>query len=225
MLLRGFDMMVDFDEIRKYKDRIRIFYIIYFFSEMYAGSENEDCCKVLNTEVKIQKLDFLIRNPDYLCFELLEVCNRNDIDKNEIKGIVKNIFYSHEPQIRRLEMERFFFGAYEDIDEVIAFLVTVGFIKYKVQRNSVLKLTEKRYYVTNLADEKMKLPMDDMPYLKWYLDRCLLIKQYFGEYTGTQLKNLQYKIDQYRDTTYREYIRNIDDLVRQKYYEEFGEML
>jgi len=225
MLLRGFDMMVDFDEIRKYKDRIRIFYIIYFFSEMYAGSENEDCCKVLNTEVKIQKLDFLLRNPDYLCFELLEVCNRNDVDKNEIKGIVKNIFYSHEPQIRRLEMERFFFGAYEDIDEVIAFLVTVGFIKYKVQRNSVLKLTEKRYYVTNLADEKMKLPMDDMPYLKWYLDRCLLIKQYFGEYTGTQLKNLQYKIDQYRDTTYREYIRNIDDLVRQKYYEEFGEML
>ncbi|HCD08988.1 MAG TPA: hypothetical protein DEQ01_01170 [Thermoanaerobacter sp.] len=218
-------MMVDFDEIRKYKDRIRIFYIIYFFSEMYAGSENEDCCKVLNTEVKIQKLDFLLRNPDYLCFELLEVCNRNDVDKNEIKGIVKNIFYSHEPQIRRLEMERFFFGAYEDIDEVIAFLVTVGFIKYKVQRNSVLKLTEKRYYVTNLADEKMKLPMDDMPYLKWYLDRCLLIKQYFGEYTGTQLKNLQYKIDQYRDTTYREYIRNIDDLVRQKYYEEFGEML
>jgi len=225
MLLRRFDMMVDFDEIRKYKDRIRIFYIIYFFSEMYAGSENEDCCKVLNTEVKIQKLDFLLRNPDYLCFELLEVCNRNDVDKNEIKGIVKNIFYSHEPQIRRLEMERFFFGAYEDIDEVIAFLVTVGFIKYKVQRNSVLKLTEKRYYVTNLADEKMKLPMDDMPYLKWYLDRCLLIKQYFGEYTGTQLKNLQYKIDQYRDTTYREYIRNIDDLVRQKYYEEFGEML
>lgn len=218
-------MMVDFDEIRKYKDRIRIFYIIYFFSEMYAGSENEDCCKVLNTEVKIQKLDFLIRNPDYLCFELLEVCNRNDVDKNEIKGIVKNIFYSHEPQIRRLEMERFFFGAYEDIDEVIAFLVTVGFIKYKVQRNSVLKLTEKRYYVTNLADEKMKLPMDNIPYLKWYLDRCLLIKQYFGEYTGTQLKNLQYKIDQYRDTTYREYIRNIDDLVRQKYYEEFGEML
>jgi len=212
-------------KLESIKIGLESFILFIFFSEMYAGSENEDCCKVLNTEVKIQKLDFLLRNPDYLCFELLEVCNRNDVDKNEIKGIVKNIFYSHEPQIRRLEMERFFFGAYEDIDEVIAFLVTVGFIKYKVQRNSVLKLTEKRYYVTNLADEKMKLPMDDMPYLKWYLDRCLLIKQYFGEYTGTQLKNLQYKIDQYRDTTYREYIRNIDDLVRQKYYEEFGEML
>ena len=122
-------------------------------------------------------------------------------------------------------MERFFFGAYEDIDEVIAFLVTVGFIKYEVERNSVLKLTEKRYYVTNLADEKMKLPKNDMPYLKWYLERCVLIKKYFGEYTGTQLKNLQYKIDRYRDTTYREYIRDIEDLVRQKYYEEFGGIL
>lgn len=218
-------MMVDFNEIRKYKDRIRIFYIIYFFSETYEGSKYEDCCKVLNTEVKIQKLDFLIRNPDYLCFELLELCNRNDMDKKEIKEIIKNIFYSHEPQIRRLEMERFFFGAYEDIDEVIAFLVTVGFIKYEVERNSVLKLTEKRYYVTNLADEKMKLPKDDMPYLKWYLERCVLIKKYFGEYTGTQLKNLQYKIDRYRDTTYREYIRDIEDLVRQKYYEDFGGIL
>lgn len=218
-------MMVDLDEIRKYKDRIRIFYIIYFFSEMYIGSEYEDCCKVLNTEVKIQKLDFLLRNPDYLCFELLELCNRSDIDKKEIKEIVKNIYYSHEPQIRRLEMERFFFGAYEDIDEVIAFLVSVGFIKYKVQRNSVLKLTEKSYYVTKLANEKMKSPIDDTPYLKWYLERCLLIKNYFGEYTGTQLKNLQYKIDRYRDTTYKEYIRDIEDLVRQKYYEEYGENL
>ncbi len=218
-------MMVDFDEIRKYKDRIRIFFIIYFFSEMYDDSEYEDCCKVLHTEVKIQKLDFLIRNPDYLCFELLELCNRSDIDKKEIKEIIKNIFYSHEPQIRRLEMERFFFGAYEDIDEVIAFLVTVGFIKYNVQRNSVLKLTEKSYYVTNLADEKIKLIMNDAPHLKWYVERCLLIKKYFGEYSGTQLKNLQYKIDRYRDTTYREYIQDIEDLVRQKYYEEFGESL
>lgn len=217
--------MVDFSEIRKYKDRIRIFYIIYFFSEIYDGAEYNDCCKVLHTEVKIQKIDFLIRNPDYLCFELLELCKKNDIDKKNIRKIIKDIFYSHEPEIRRLEMEKFFFGAYEVIDDVITFLVTVGFIKYKVERNKVLKLTKKSYYVTKLADEKMKLPMDDMPYIKWYLDRCLLIKEYFGEYTGTQLKNLQYKIDEYRDTTYREYIKNIDDLVKEKYFEEFGEIL
>lgn len=218
-------MDINYEELRMYKDRIRIFFIIYFFSETFNDKQYKDCCRVLHTEVKIQKLDFLIRNPDYLCFELLEQCNRNGNDKKEIKEIIKNIFYSHEPQIRRLEMEKFFFGAYEDIDHVIAFLVSVGFIKYKFQRNSVFKLTEKSYYVTTLADEKIRLIMDDAPYLKWYMERCLLIKQYFGEYSGTQLKNLQYKIERYRDTTYKEYIQDIEDLVRQKYYEEFGEVL
>lgn len=218
-------MNIDYEELRIYKDRIRIFFIIYVFSEPCNDQNYDDCCRVLHTEVKIQKLDFLIRNPDYLCFELLELCNRNDIDKKEIKDIIKNIFYSHEPQIRRLEMEKFFFGAYEDIDNVISFLVSVGFVRFITQRNSVLKLTEKSYYVTTLADEKIRLFMDNAPYLKWYMDRCLLIKKYFGEYSGTQLKNLQYKIDRYRDTTYREYIQNIEDLVRQKYCEEYGEIL
>ncbi len=218
-------MNIDHEELRMYKDRIRIFFIIYYFSEPYNEQLCADCCRVLHTEVKIQKIDFLMRNPDYLCFELLELCKRNDIDKKEIKEIIKNIFSSHEPQVRRLEMERFFFGAYEDIDHVIAFLVSVGFLRYKSQMNRVLKQTEKSYYVTNLADEKIRLIMNDAPYLKWYIDRCLLIKSFFGEYSGTQLKNLQYKIDRYRDTTYKEYIQDIEDLVRQKFYEEFGENL
>lgn len=224
--IREIEIMIDFDEIRKYKDRIRIFLIIYFFSEQYNGQDFTDCCKVLHTEVKIQKLDFLIRNPDYLCFELLELYGRKDIDIMEIKKIIKDVFSSHEPQIRRLEMEKFFFGAYEDIDEIIAFLYSIGFVKFKMQRNGTLKLTEKNFYITKLANEKIKLLMNDnISYLKWYIDRCLLIKKYFGEYSGTQLKNLQYQIDKYRDTTYKEYIQDIEDLVTQKYYEKFGEEL
>lgn len=218
-------MNIDYDKLRMYKDRIRIFFILYFFSEPYNGQEYSDCCRVLRTEVKIQKLDFLIRNPDYLCYELLDICNRKDIRKEEIKASVKNIFRSHEPQIRRLEMERFFFGAYEDINQVIAFLVTVGFIKYTTERDSILRPIEKIYYITNEADVKMKRNMDEMPYLQWYIDRCLLIKKYFGEYSGTELKNLQYKIAEYRNTTYKEYIHDVEEKVKVKYFKEFGEEL
>ncbi|MPM10898.1 hypothetical protein SDC9_57235 [bioreactor metagenome] len=218
-------MNIDYEELRMYKDRIRIFFIIYFFSEPYNGQQYSDCCRVLHTEVKIQKLDFLIRNPDYLCYELLDICNRENVKKEEIKTIIKNIFHSKEPQIRRLEMEKFFFGAYEDIDQVIAFLVAVGFIKYTTERNSILRPIEKNYYVTNEADQKMKKNMNEMPYLRWYVDRCLLIKKYFGEYSGTELKNLQYKIDEYRNTTYKEYIRDVAETVKIKYFEDFGEEL
>jgi len=218
-------MNIDYEELRMYKDRIRIFFIIYFFSEPYNGQQYVDCCRVLHTEVKIQKLDFLIRNPDYLCYELLDICNRKDINKEEIKAIVRDIFCSHEPKVRRLEMEKFFFGAYEDIDQVIAFLVTVGFIKYSTERNDILRPIEKKYYVTNEADLKMKKNIDTMPYLQWYVNRCLLIKKYFGEYSGTELKNLQYKIDEYRNTTYKEYIKDVEEKVKVKYFKEFGEEL
>jgi len=59
-------MNIDYEELRHYKDRIRIFFIIYIFSEPCNDQNYDDCCRVLHTEVKIQKLDFLIRNPDYL---------------------------------------------------------------------------------------------------------------------------------------------------------------
>lgn len=218
-------MSINYDEMRIYKDRIRIFFIIYFFAEKYNEIEHIDCTKVLRTEVKIQKLDFLIRNPDYLCYELLDICDRQDVNRDEIKAIIKRIFNTQEPQIRRLEMERFFFGAYEDIDNIIAFLVSVGFLEFTTERNIALRVVEKCYYVTKLADDKMKQHLPHGSSLNWYVDRCFLIKKFFGDYSGTDLKNLQYKIPQYKNTTYRENIRNIDELVKEKYDKEFGESL
>ncbi len=102
-------MEINYDKIRQYKDRIRIFFIIYFFGDDYNGAEYSQCCKVLHTEVKIQKLDFLLRNPDYLAYQLLDILGKDGIDSLEIKHIVKEIFDEKEPEIRRLEMERFFF--------------------------------------------------------------------------------------------------------------------
>ena len=48
-------MNIDYEELRMYKDRIRIFFIIYFFSESYNHQQCADCCRVLHTEVKIKK--------------------------------------------------------------------------------------------------------------------------------------------------------------------------
>ena len=64
--------------------------------------------------MNIQKLDFLLRNPDYFAYELLHYARENQTQKDEVKQLVKEIFNSNEPELRRLEMEKFFFGAYED---------------------------------------------------------------------------------------------------------------
>ncbi|TYA14750.1 hypothetical protein FRY98_03475 [Paenibacillus faecis] len=218
-------MEIDYSKIRLYKDRIRIFFIIYFFGEDYHDPRRPNCSKVLHTEVKIQKLDFLLRNPDYLAYELMELLKTGTIKKAEIKDEIIKIFVENEPEVRRLEMEKFFFGAYEDIDQVIAFLISCGFIEYASERDTNLRVIKKSYYVTKEADQKMTENLKNLEMLKWYVKRCELIKKYFGDFSGSDLKALQYQIDEYRNTSYKEYITDIQELVKNQFFKEFGENL
>ncbi|MEH6944131.1 hypothetical protein, partial [Bacillus sp. JJ722] len=91
-------------------------------------------------------------------------------------------------------MERFFFGAYEDIDDVISFLKSMGFIEFKSKKSMDLKTIDKHYYITNLSIEKFESSIKELPSIQWYIQRCDLIKKFFGDLTGSQLKVLQYQI-------------------------------
>lgn len=213
------------DIIRIYKDRIRILLIIYFFSEEYYDPEKTNLVRVLYTETKIQKIDFLLRNPDYFALELLNLLSLNNHDRNRIKEVVIDIFRNREPEIRRLEMEKFFFGAYEDIDDVIAFLESYGFIAFKSKRNVELNVIDKQYYITKYAEEKLGNILPKMDSLSWYVNRCDQIKRYFGSYTGTQLKKMQYEDETYRNTSYKEFIADVQEKVKTIFKIEFGEEL
>jgi hypothetical protein len=181
--------------------------------------------RVLYTETRIQKIDFLLRNPDYFALELLSLLPTKKYDRNQIKNVIIDIFKNREPEIRRLEMEKFFFGAYEDIDNVIAFLESYGFIVFKSKRNIELNVIDKQYYVTQYAVEKTDKVISEMDSLKWYIDRCKQIKQYFGDYTGTQLKDMQYEEETYRNTSYKEFIVDVQEKVKTIFRREFGENL
>lgn len=217
--------MDEFEKIRAYKDRIRIFLILYFFSEDYFDEDNPQLKKVFYTETKIQKIDFLLRNPDYLALELLNLAEKGLRDKNEIKTIVEKIFQDEEPVLKRLDMEKFFFGAYEDIDDVISFLKAYGFIEFSSAKSTDLKTVDKKYFVTEYAINKVENILPELPSLQWYVDRCKLIKEFFGDKTGTALRKMQYEIEQYKETSWRDYIKNIQDEVKSKYFDLYGEAL
>jgi hypothetical protein len=218
-------LLEDFENIRIYKDRIRIFLILYIFSEETSGQESMVYKKVFKSEVRIQKIDFLLRNPDYFSYELLLFAMEGKFDKQEIKGIVKEIFETKEPNIRRLEMERFFFGAYEDIDDVISFLKSIDFIDFKSRRSIDLKTIDKHYYITEYSHDRFENSLKHLPSIQWYIERCNLIKKFFGDLTGTQLKILQYQITEYRDASYKEYINDIQNDVKKLFSEMYGEEL
>lgn len=213
------------EQVRMYKDRLRIFFILFYFSDDYTSTEHPEYKKIFKSEVRIQKIDFLIRNPDYLAYELLLIAANEQSKKQEVKQIVKSIYDTAEPQLRRLEMERFFFGAYEDIDDVIAFLKSIGFIGFTSKKSSDLKTIDKQYFVTQYAINKVNSAIINLPALEWYAKRCELIKKYFGNLSGSQLKVSQYQIDEYRNTSFKNFIGEISETVKSEYYNIFNERL
>lgn len=224
-IMSQIQLIEDAENIRVYKDRIRIFLILYIFSEEITEKGSSSYKKVFKSEVKIQKIDFLLRNPDYFSYELLLFAKEGKFDKSEIKVIIKEIFDTKEPSIRRLEMERFFFGAYEDIDDVISFLKSIDFIDFKSKRSIDLKTIDKHYYITDFSYNKFESSLKKLSSIQWYIKRCMLIKQFFGDLTGSQLKVLQYQIDEYRDASYKEYISDIQSNVKKLFSEMYGEEL
>lgn len=213
------------ENIRIYKDRIRIFFILYFFSEDYSDSQFPSLKRVFRTEVKLQKLDFLLRNPDYFAYELLVLVKTNQVDKADVKGIIQCIFNTREPVLRKLEMERFLFGAWEYIDDVIAFLEAYELIRFDSNKNSRLYTIDKQYFITEIAIDKVSKQQSDWGELLWYVERCKLIKKYFGHFLGSQLKIMQYEIEEYANTSYNEYIQGIQDKVKEEFYNIYQEQL
>lgn len=207
------------------KDRIRIFLILYFCSKEYVNSLKPQFKKIFESEVKLQKIDFWVRNPDYFSYSLLDIAEKESTKKQEIKSVVRKIFSDREPEIRKDEMERFLYGAYEDIDNAIAFLDSVDLIKFDSKKDIELRTIEKKYYITDFGANKVIENLPKSPFLKWYEDRCLLIQKYFGDKNGSQLKEIQYQVETYTKTPYGQLIPDISHLVKEKFKNLFQEML
>ena len=123
------------------------------------------------------------------------------------------------------EMEKFFHGAYESIDDVIAYLVSVGLITHESKKRSDGKTYDKIYYITYEGSNKISQFLNDISAVEWYYDRCMLIKEYFGSFSGTELKSRQYRYGEYSNISYRSHIQNINSKVKLAYFQRFNKSL
>lgn len=213
------------DQLKKIRDKLRITLILYIFSDPIRVDENEDIKRVFYTEIKIQALDFLLRYPDFLSCELMDLMvNNSQLDKSEIQAIIKEIYLNEEPILRVDEMQRFFYGAYESIDSVILFLKSVNFIDFESKRRSDLQPYDKTYFIKQRCIHQIENNLLNIPSVKWYYDRCQLIKKYFNQFNGSDLKKRQYRYKEY-NVPYTALIQSLNELVRRNYYEHFNEEL
>ncbi|MBA2679164.1 MAG: hypothetical protein H0U76_12300 [Ktedonobacteraceae bacterium] len=179
-------------------------------------------------EYYLQKLDFLLRYPRYFAYELAELYRLHIItetEREEVLSIIKQIIHINEPEIMTQQFRRFWRGAYERLDNVEAWwhsreLVYTGFEPRGDAR------PWKYYFITAKGHDEAQRLIQEIPVTIWYRDRISLLHNYFGRLTPSQLKNLQYTHESYRNAQLGEYIPDLTSQeIENNFVQVFGEKI
>jgi len=112
-----------------WQDAVRLLLLVDAASEDPADdpAQPDTAVGVVRSQVRLQKLDFWLRYPDYLADELMNEFERYPDDPGLLR-LAGEILDSEEPDLRRLPMLRGRFGAFEGFDTAMAVLVSRGLV-------------------------------------------------------------------------------------------------
>ncbi|GAB2766576.1 hypothetical protein [Streptomyces bullii] len=201
----------------RWQDSVRLLLLIDAAAKSPAEDENVPASTVgaVHTQVRLQKLDFWVRYPDYLAFELM---NEYEAAPEEagLLSLASDILDSEEPDLRRFPMLRHKFGAFEELDDALAPLVERGLIR-KTQilgRTGQNRVVEHVYFLLERGREVARSLLRDAPALEWYVKRTQLVVALVDGLGGTQIKDRQYLLSEYADTPWRQYFAPITEQAR-----------
>lgn len=199
------------------QDAVRILLLVAAASEPLSKVELSNSpigsVSILRTQVALQKLDFWLRNPDYLANEVLTTFE--ETDEQRWLSVAEEILTSEEPEVRRYPMLRFKFGAHEPLDEALAVLASTGLV-YRRRVGDNGRTREHDYYLTNRGHSIAEEIVSEVEELRFYPQRINLILELFGGLKGTQLKNIQYEQPEYAETAWGNQIESIAGRARQR---------
>jgi len=208
------------------RDAVRMLFILF-----YCGKErsqlflfdNNDYTHSIDSESKLQKIDFWLRYPDHFAAALLYGCETGDLtkDADEIKQIIRIMYHTQEPAIRWTSMRKYLRGAYEPLDEVMALLSSLN-LAYK----RILSWGHCSYYfLTTKGYNTVERMLQECSETGWYAERCQLINRFFGTLNGYEIRKLQYLQEDYSATPYKETIGRIEFEIQRRFLHFYGEPL
>lgn len=166
----------------------------------------------MRSELRLQALDFWLRNPDYLADELLTEVEAGRLDNARYVEVASSLLTDPEPSLRHYPMPRWLFGAYEPLDDAFAHLEAYGLAIMRRtpsgHRNQFFLLSDGVAAGDELAAATSAL--------SWYPRQVGLVLLVAGDQTGSQLKARQYQQASYASTELGTTIGPIAAYVRQR---------
>lgn len=196
-----------------YLDAVRLLFLLV------AGGQKPDSISAAGESLLFQgntrlcAFDFWMRYPDYLADELIELFDKTG--DNRLLDIAAQIFIDDEPDLRRIPMIRWRFGAYEKLDDALAILCSREMIRIGGRR-TVDRVLETDYLVLPKAIQTCQGIEKQAPVLKWYRERSALVSRIANGRNGNELKQRQYERIEYASTKLGATIPSIADDVRSR---------
>lgn len=193
-----------------YQDAIRLLFILVNGSEVYNDELDKTIKGIFCGKARLYAMDFWVRYPDYFANELISEYEKTGNIK--YLDLAEKIFEDNEPDLKNIPMIRFFFGAYEKLDNTLSILVSKGLIKQTGEKTNEI-IHQNDYLIFESSYDIVKNSVIEFPILKWYDDRTKIINEIAGKKGGTALKDRQYEQIVYAKTKLGGIIPSIKDEV------------
>lgn len=198
------------------QDAVRLLLLIDGACEGVSNADRADpgletAVGVVRTQVRLQKLDFWLRNPDYLADELLT--KHESSGEARLLELAGQILDSEEPEVRSYPMLRYHFGAYEPLDDALAVLRSAGLVARR-RRGTVARVRQHDYFLLMPGRTVAREMIRQAPAFQYYVDRIGLVLDLADGRGGSQLKKQQYLQREYAEAARGDRIGSVSTRAR-----------
>lgn len=202
----GDNPMISLSTTRQ-QDAVRLLVLLHVAGQRPAPDPpREDAVAGILAESRVHALDFWLRNPDYLAYELLDL-NEEHPDP----ALVAKARVLIEERDRHFPMLRYLFGAYAELDGPLNLLRCYG-LAWDVRRSAALSRRRDLFLLAQ-GEELLLNKLDVLPELSWYMERAGWVVRVAGDRQGGELKAYQKRLSTYRDIKWGEHIAPVREAV------------
>ncbi len=185
-------------------------------------AEFPDAVKVIRATSRLAKLDFWLRNPDYLADEVLTDIVAGDIDPKEGLPHVERMLAGSTPLLHLYPMQRYKYGAWELPDNAIAVLKSYGFVaqrRAKEVDTEAASQARRDYFLLTDGERAVANMRAQVEQIEWYDQQADSIKLLNLGPSGAAAKSRQYCQPEYKATPVGRIIAPILERVRLRFAE------
>lgn len=155
--------------------------------------------KVVRSLTRLEKLDFWMRNPDYLADELLTDLDSGLLKLAQVEPHVVRMLTGSAPKLHQYPMSRYLYGAYERVDNALSILKSLGLVNHKRVADAGTQ-ARRDYYLLRAGENAVNRMRAEIEPIGWYDQQASAISLLAAAKHGTTARTRQYLQPEYKAT-------------------------